>query len=169
MCRYVQGFDCWLFLKASAYYTVRVYITIVQVKKCVRQLTFSVSENFGVEILHKWTRQKKNILKGSLTQNFIAMKIKELVTQKCRQGPDEDSDKFCTGMNCIYNTCRTSGWVGETYVRFFLVAHWWHLVSANLWCNMYDQLKVVWKIHRKSPQWRRVHWFASTPEVEQIF
>jgi hypothetical protein len=41
---------------------------------------WNVSKNFGVEILNS-LNSVKNKLKGSLTQNFIPMKFKELPAQ----------------------------------------------------------------------------------------
>jgi hypothetical protein len=34
-----------------------------------------------------------------ISQNFILMKVKELLAQKCH----EDCYNFCSGVNCMYN------------------------------------------------------------------
>jgi hypothetical protein len=45
------------------------------------------------------------MLKEHLTQNFIAIKFKELLAEKQRQELGEEYDISCAGTNCTYNMC----------------------------------------------------------------
>jgi hypothetical protein len=40
------------------------------------------------------------MVKDRLTQNFIPITLKELLTQKEREGLDGDYEKFCIEINC---------------------------------------------------------------------
>jgi hypothetical protein len=39
----------------------------------------------------------------SLTQNFMPMEVKVLVTENCWEGLAGESDIFCIGMSCMYS------------------------------------------------------------------
>jgi hypothetical protein len=47
----------------------------------------------------------KNILEEHLTQNFIPIKVKEIVAEKCKEGLDKKGGKFCDGINSMYSMC----------------------------------------------------------------
>jgi hypothetical protein len=42
---------------------------------------------------------------NNITQNFIPIKIKEIVAQKCKEGLDKMCVKFCDGINSMYSMC----------------------------------------------------------------
>jgi hypothetical protein len=46
------------------------------------------------------------MLKPRITKNFIPMNTKELLAKKQRGELHEECDKFCLGINYMYNTMR---------------------------------------------------------------
>jgi len=45
------------------------------------------------------------MVKDLLTQNFIPIKLKELLEQKHREGLDGEYGKFCIEIKCTYSMC----------------------------------------------------------------
>jgi len=44
-------------------------------------------------------------LKNVSLRNFIPIKLKHLLAEKCREGLDEECNIFCVGTNGMYSMC----------------------------------------------------------------
>ena len=143
-------------------------------------------KTFFTKILYNLNSE--NTLKENHTQNFIPMEVKKTISKEMQKELHKDCDKFCAGIKCMCNMCTEylnkwtkpmadlSCFMSMTLSKppnqndaepsiHFLINNGVPIDDAK--CS--DQYSHLKKMHGNLPQWRRVQYFVSTPEVDQLF